>query len=198
MDRFLAATEELLRSRRFEEIGVQEIARRARRPIGSFYARFASKDALLPHLYARYDAGLEPLVEARFARLATRKLSFAATVGAVVDLVLRLYSERLHLLRTVSLFARSRPGELPADLLGRRRRVFERPAAILLRHRARIRHRDPEAAARLGVFFVAAVAREKLLFGDAPHARVTRLPRRALRDELVRMLHTYLTCEVRS
>ena len=37
--------------------------------------------------------------------------------------------------------------------------------------------------------------REKLLFGAAPHARVTPLTRRTLREELVRSLRGYLTCE---
>jgi hypothetical protein len=43
------------------------------------------------------------------------------------------------------------------------------------------------------VFLVSSVAREKLLFSQAPHARVTTMSRAVLRRELVRMLVAYLT-----
>jgi hypothetical protein len=84
---------------------------------------------------------------------------------------------------------------LPQDLLDQRRRVFEQPVDALLPHRSRIRHADPAAAIRFGVFFVSSVARDKLLFGEAPHARATAMTRVALRDELTRALFAYLTSE---
>src|SRR5438045_4033157 len=88
MERFPRAAEELLQDRPFEEISVQDIARRAKRPIGSFYARFRGKDALIPFLYQRYHDGLEPHVIARLARTDWPTLDFAATIGAIVDFTL--------------------------------------------------------------------------------------------------------------
>ena len=196
MERFAQATEELLQDSPFEDISVQEIARRAQRPIGSFYARFRGKDALLPHLYRRYHDGLEPHVTARLARTEWTTLDFPATVGAIVDFTLGMYDERRWLIRALALFARTSPDALPEGLLASRRRVFDAEVQILLRHKRRIPHPDPEAAARFGIFLVASVAREKLLFGEAPHARVTPLSRKALRAELVRALHGYLAKEV--
>src|SRR5262245_60015512 len=58
LERLLDATETLLRTRRFEDIEVDEIVRRARSSVGSFYARVGSKDALLPPLYERYGLRL--------------------------------------------------------------------------------------------------------------------------------------------
>src|SRR5262245_23380018 len=84
-ERFATATEELLRTRPFEEISIREIVRRAGRPIGSFYARFASKEALLPFLYQRYHEGLEPLFAARLARVDWESLDLEAAIEAVVD-----------------------------------------------------------------------------------------------------------------
>lgn len=198
MDRFAEAAEELLRERAFESISVQEIARRAERPVGSFYARFGSKDALLPFLYERYHESLEPLFAARLARVDWERLDLPATCEVLVDFLLGVYDERRWLLRALALFARSRPEALPADLVARRGRVFDLPIGKLVRHRARIAHADPDRAAAFGVFLVSSVIREKLLFGEAPHARVTPLGRGALRSELVRALHAYLTCEAPS
>lgn len=196
-ERFAAAAEALLQDQPFEAISVQAIARRAGRPVGSFYARFASKDALLPFLYERYHESLESLITERLAATDWPRLGFLATLEGVVDFLLGLYDDRRWLIRALALFTRQRPEALPADLVERRRRVYDHVVAVLIRHRARIRHSDPEAAIRFGVFLISAVAREKLLFGDAPHSRVTPLTRRALRAELVRALRGYLTTEAR-
>jgi AcrR family transcriptional regulator len=50
LDRFLAATASLLEERPFEEITVSDIVRRADRTVGSFYARFDNKYAVLYEL----------------------------------------------------------------------------------------------------------------------------------------------------
>src|SRR5215471_6312167 len=115
-ERFAIATEELLRTQPFEEISIRDIVRRARRPIGSFYARFASKEALLPFLYQRYHEGLEPLFASRVARVDWESLDPEAAFAAMVDILIGQYIERPWLIRALALFARSRPEALPDDL----------------------------------------------------------------------------------
>ncbi|MGH7724360.1 MAG: TetR/AcrR family transcriptional regulator, partial [Candidatus Eiseniibacteriota bacterium] len=192
MDRFAEAAEELLREKPFEEISIQSIVRRSKRPIGSFYARFPSKEALLPYLYERYHRGLEPLFAARLARVDWDALDFDETIAGVVDFLMATYDERRWLMRALVLFTRTRPDAVSPEMIEGRRRVFDRVGAILLRHRSRIAHADPAAAIRFGIFLVSSVAREKLLF-DAPHSRITPMTRRQLRDELIRTLDSYLT-----
>src|SRR5258706_6103465 len=68
--RFAGAAEALLRDRPFERITIQDIVARAERPIGSFYARFKSKEALLPFLYERYDQSLAQYLESRLGNVA--------------------------------------------------------------------------------------------------------------------------------
>jgi AcrR family transcriptional regulator len=196
VDRFALAAETLLRTRPFEEIGVQDIVRRAGRPIGSFYARFGSKEALLPLLYRRYHEGLESLVASRLARVPWATLDLRRTAEAFAAFVMALYTERPWLTRALALFARTQPEALPRDLVERRREVYAPLMDVLLRHRARIAHPDPEAAVRFVVFLAMSVAREKLLFAEAPQSRLTPMGRKALRDELSRVVHAYLTAEV--
>ena len=195
MDRFAEAAEELLKEKRFEEISIQDIVRLSGRPIGSFYARFGSKEALLPLLYDRYHETLLSVFTARLSRVDWEGLDFGETVGAIVDFLLGIYDERRWLIRSLVLFARTRPEALPADIVDRRTQLYDLPVAILMRHRAKLRHDDPESAIRFGVFLVSSVAREKLLFAETPHARVTPMSRRAMRDELVHVLHAYLAGE---
>lgn len=195
-ERFAGATEALLRDRPFEEITIQDIVRRARKPIGSFYARFGSKEALLPLLYRRYDARLETRVQEAFARVRWEPLDFAGTVGALVDVVLALFEGDRGPIRTLSLFARAHPEALPADLVARRRRIYEPFVEQLSRHRERITHPDPDGAIRFGLYVVVTLAREKLLFSDAPQSRIHPMGRDTLRAELIRALLGYLGGEV--
>lgn len=64
MERFVAATRELLEERSFEDITVADIVNRAERTVGSFYARFEDKDAVLSLLLDRLDARIRDLVRA--------------------------------------------------------------------------------------------------------------------------------------
>lgn len=198
VDLFARAAEELLALRPFEEITIQDIVQRAGRPIGSFYARFGSKEALLPYLYQRYHDGLEAWYKARLERVTWTSLGFEETAGKVVDLLLGLLTERPWLIRALALFSRNRPEALPDDLARRRRQVIDAVVTILLEHRSRVRHPDPEAAIRFGVFLVSTVAREKLLFSEAPLSRVTPMSRTALRRELTHTLVSYLLREASS
>ena len=192
LERVAAATERLLEERTFEEITIGDILREARCSSGSFYARFAGKDALLPFLYERYDAALRPRIEARLAGGAWREMSFREACEALVRGMLEMYLERRNLMRALALYARTHPEAFSDAFYQQRRPVQELPLTVLQPFIDRIPHPSPEAALRMGLFVVASAAREKLLFGDAPHAAVTPVTTERLAGELAHVLHSYL------
>jgi len=193
LDRISRAVEDLLATRAFDDITVADIVRTAGCSTGSFYARFASKDDVLPYLYARYDADLRQRVESRISTVDWERLTFRETVQLVADNTVDMYTERRHLLRAVALFARTQPRAIKADVRRGRESTTDLPAKFLARFAREINHADSMDAARLGFFMVASVAREKILFGEAPHASSTPLSNDRLKTELGRMLHSYLT-----
>ena len=194
LDKIARATEELLATRAFDDISVADICRRARCAVGSFYARFASKDDLLPYLYERYDADLRPRMAARAAAIPLERMSLREVAQAVANETVDLYAERRHLLRAVALFARASPRAIGADMRRARRGVTDVPARALARFADEIAHDDPLEASRIGFFIVAATARERVLFDEAPHAADTPLSLERLKRELGRALYAYLTC----
>lgn len=194
LDRIARAAEELLEHRAFNDISVVEIIERAGCSSGSFYARFPGKDALLPYLYERYDADLRPRVQAAMASVDWERLSLRETVDLLVARTIDMYAERRHLMRAIALFARARPHEIDLETRSRRGAVTDMPARLLVRFGSEFAHDDPLTAARIGFFMVAAAAREKVLFAEAPHASDTPLSDDALKAELSRMLFAYLTC----
>lgn len=190
LERIVEATEDLLRTKSLEQVTVREIVRRARCPISSFYARFKSKDDLLPHLYERYDARLGPEVQAKIARVDLEPLDLRTAVELCVDLIIGSYSRDKWLMREVALFARRNPGAIGKGARKNRTGLHARAAEVFAPFAGDIRHKHPVRAAEVGIFLVAAVARETILFGEAPHATATALSRNALRATLV---HTFLS-----
>jgi AcrR family transcriptional regulator len=193
LERVAAATERLLEERPFEEITIGEILRQASCSSGSFYARFGSKDALLPYLYERYDAELRPRIEARLARAPWSEMTFRDACATLVRGTLEMYLERRNLMRALALYARTHPEAFSDSFYQQRREVQELPLAVLRPFLVQVPHPSPEAALRMGFFVVACAAREKLLFGDAPHAAVTPVTVDGLTRELTHVLHSYLT-----
>lgn len=195
LEKLLDAAEALLEKQAFEAIAVGDLVRKAGSSIGSFYARFPSKEALLEPLYARYDADLHRRVADLDERRPYRGMRLAERAAWVVGQFVAAYSARPHLLRAVALHARNRPESIDAATRQRRADLHGRLAAILLECRAEIAHPDPERAVEFAFFFVGATCREKLLFGRAPHAEATRVSPRELEAELTRALLGYLAQE---
>jgi len=91
--RILEAVEELMGGRPFRDITIQEIVDLAEVSRSSFYARFPSKDDLLPYMYRRY---VDRVTETLDAGLAVEPLSVRSDelierlVRSYLDFVVRL------------------------------------------------------------------------------------------------------------
>lgn len=194
LERILDAAERLLAERPFEEITVAEIVAESGTSVGSFYARFPAKQALVPALYERrYDpAVLERLGRAR-RELAERFDSLEAVLREAAARMVAHYRRDRWLLRLMALHARQRPDAV-SDETRRRRVPFHRALGEpLLRHRDEIRHPDPERAVQMALFFGMATCRDRILFDYSPHASALGASDEELREEIERMMLAYLT-----
>jgi AcrR family transcriptional regulator len=198
LERLLDATEALLRNRHFEDIEVDEIVRRARSSVGSFYARVGNKEALLPPLYARFDARLREELLTIAADKAWESRDLPATCRELAKLLVSRFREHAGLLRAVVLYARRRGRVLTPEQQAQRNAVMHIPVALLLRHRDLIADRSPERRAALAFFAANAAVREMVLFPNAPHAASLPMDDDALARFAAGLLFSYLTCaEVR-
>ena len=193
LERIVEATEDLLRTKSFELVTVRDIVRRAKCPIASFYARFKSKDDLLPHLYERYNARVGPAVAAKIAAFDVHKLDLRQSVEACVDIIIDSYESDKWLMREIALFARRNPGAIGQDARQARTGMHSKAAALFQIYGRNIKHKDPVRAAEVGIFLVASIARESILFGAAPHASATGLSSAQLRATLIHTFFSFLT-----
>jgi AcrR family transcriptional regulator len=192
LENICQAVETLLGTYDFDDISIADIVREAGCSTGSFYARFGSKDDLLPYLYERYDNDLRPRIAARMAANPIGSMSLRETVRAVVDHTIDMYAERRHLLRAMVIYARTRPREISPSTRQAREGTTDMPASAIARFATDIRHDNAMEAARIGFFVMSAAAREKILF-DAPQAASLRISRDRLKRELAHGLFAYLT-----
>ena len=193
LGRIVSATEELLRTKSFEEITIREIVGKAGCPIASFYARFKSRDDLLPHLYESYNKRINPSMLSKIEKLSAENLDLGGAVESCVDLIIESYTRDRWLMREVALFARRNPQAIGTDARRERSGMHTRAAELFATYKKQIRHKNPVRAAEVGIFIVASVARETILFGAASHAAATGLTQAALRHSLIHTLHSFLT-----
>jgi AcrR family transcriptional regulator len=193
----LAATERLLEHHHFEDISIHQILAESKVSTGSFYARFRSKEDLLPHLYQEYSDELR----ARFAAVTDparwHGMPLPQRILTLVQQSVAAYRERRGLLRAVALLARSRPKAVAHSALRERDDQYKAAATVLLECRAEIRHANPERAVQTGIFFVLAACRDKILFAEAPHPASVDVDDEELAVELARALHAYLVTKPR-
>jgi AcrR family transcriptional regulator len=192
LDRILAATRELLQEKEWEEITVMEIVQRANSSCGAFYARFPAKEALLPALYDAYSDELRTEATVWSDPAAWGERSLAVRVARMVRFVIRDFRATRPILRPLALYARQSPRAISPEARQIRSEKHRAARDFLLECRDEITHPDPERAADLVAYFIAAIGRDKILFGDAPHASSVEIEDEALEEELIRMALAYL------
>lgn len=192
LDRILVATQELLDEKEFEEITIAEIVQRARSSCGAFYARFPSKEALLPALYDAYSRKLRTESTVWSDPAAWGERSLAVRVARMVRFVIRDFRATRSILRPLALYARQSPHAISSEDRSIRSEKHRAACAFLLECRDEITHPDPERAVDLTAYFIPAIGRDKILFGDAPHASSVQIEDAALEKELIRMAFAYL------
>jgi AcrR family transcriptional regulator len=190
--RILQATARLLGKEPFESISVRRIVIEAETSIGSFYARFRDKNALLSVLYAEYEMQLhERLVRLQESTADARSLEEVAQL--IGEHFVDMYGEVPNLSRALYEYATRSPKTSEAKTLAvRRRKQYSFLLDALLSFRAEITHSDPVRAVDLGLYFVVVACRNRLLYPLAPQTRTLRISKMELKKELVRLLTGYL------
>jgi len=191
LDRLLDAAEALLADRTFDELTVTEVVRRAKSSVGSFYARFPDKEALLGAIYERHQQRMIALMDDELAPERWADLPVAAVMERMVGRLVRFHRSQRGLLRALVLFGYTHPDWRYADDRERSRLPLTRLAELIAARRAEFGHADAAAATSLGVLTVLATLREAILFSEST-ASAVQLSDEQLTAELSRQLCAYL------
>ncbi len=164
LERFVEAANELLQERSFEEITVADIVSKAERTVGSFYARFDDKYAVLHVLVERLDGRIRDLVHAFCDPVRWENATVAEWVGESISLNVMAYR------RAPSLFRAAVVAAATDERFRARRRATmlfcaEQQKVFLLARQDELACADPARASDLMFELVSATLDHELLFG---------------------------------
>lgn len=189
LERIVRAALELIAERGVDGASVQDIARRAKASVGSFYARFPAKEDLLRYLEIQLwtDAGAE-WTEALGSRDwdALEFEDLVATLVRVLVQVNRTGSRQRRLLD-----ARRGPGSTSEAARDFEQGLSRDVGALILRHADRIDHPDPPRAVEVCIALVMGTLRVR----DSGHPALDTLESlddEGWADELTRAALAYL------
>lgn len=190
LERLLDAAETLIREGGLEAVTIPAVVERAGSSVGSFYARFADKDALLETLHVRACAQTVATAD----RLLDPKLWEGRTLEDVIEgtisVAVRLFGSR----RSVIAAFQRALGAQPGYAMRRARNgveLGERALRLFLVHRERIGHPAPEVAIPMVLRVVTATLEQRNAFASAG-VREVDVDDDALAEELRRMVVAYL------
>jgi AcrR family transcriptional regulator len=196
LERILDAAETLIRERGFEQMTIAEVVSRSGSSVGSLYARFRDKIALLRAVQVRYHARVENAIAAEFSGDHPQDECLEDAARRVVAVLCDYLLHEPELYRAFILQAVSDPGvRAQGEAANARRR--ERVATVLLQHRDEIRHDEPESAARWFYSICMAFLRERMTFGAAAELSGG-FSDQKMRAELTRTVIAYLQARERS
>ena len=192
LERILDAAESLIRERGFET-KIAEVVHRSDSSVGSLYARFGNKLALLRAVQVRYHARVENAIAAEFGGDRPRDESLEAAVARIVCVLSDYLLSEPELYRAFIVGTVFDPhvraqGERAN---ARRRDVVSR---VLLEHRGEMKHPEPEKAVRWVYSTCMAVLRERITYGEAAELSGA-FADETMVDELTRTVTNYLIRE---
>jgi AcrR family transcriptional regulator len=190
LERILDAAENLIRERGFEQMTIAEVVQRSGSSVGSLYARFRDKTALLRAVQMRYHARVENAIAAEFGGNSPRDECLEDAARRIVRVLSDYLLHEPELFRAFILQAVFDPGvRAQGEAANAKRR--ERVASVLLEHRAEIKHPDPELAVRWFYSTCMTFLRERMTFG--PEAELSgSFTDETIQAELARTVIAYL------
>jgi AcrR family transcriptional regulator len=163
LDRLLDATEALLAEKPWEVVGVADIVQRAESSVGAFYSRFSDKDALLNALHERFVDEAVATYDEMFDPERWQGASVSAIVRAIIAFRVRVYSERVGLLRAFLVQA-----VYDKDFRARGRRLRghlnEGFVRLIIARRREFLHPEPASAAEFVARVIQSVLQQRVLF----------------------------------
>ena len=194
LDRILTATEKLLKDRDLGDVTMQDIARRARRSVGTVYARIPSKDVLIAHLFERFAERSEADVVELTTRGRREHWDLKRRVSELCRWIVDSYIAERGIVRSLAhcLFYQSPP---VSDSF--RRAITDQSARVvqfLAEDKASIAHRSAKGACEFALTAALAVAQNRIVFGSTSSVQF-QFPAKKLVRELTRMTYSYLTAK---
>lgn len=172
LDRILAAAEDLIAEKGFEDTPISEIVRQAGSSVGAFYSRFEDKHALLHAISGRFVEQAMATADFVLDLERWRGAPIHEVLHSVVRFLVSVYREQGGLLRAFVIRNHTDP-----EFRARQERltlyVHRGVCELLLARPGEIAHADPERAVRFVLTLIFGSLEYVILFGDMRSGELT-------------------------
>jgi AcrR family transcriptional regulator len=198
LERLCEAALRLLNEKSYEQITVEEIAKKAGSSVGGFYGRFADKQALFDYLYDRYESELRATVDDLLEQNRWQGVSLEARFRALAELGMSVFQERKGFFR--DLFMRTHSQRTPERLAQtvERGKLIDRVRNLLMECTDEMTHPEPAMAVRIGFFSMMIAIQEKVLFADSAHSSILDVSNEQFLEELTLAFLTYVGAKTKT
>jgi AcrR family transcriptional regulator len=187
----LKAAEALIKSKGFEGLTTAEVVRRSRTSIGTLYARFGDKTALLHAVQERVQSREEALMRAHLAKVDWDSLSLDESVRRLLDIKQMATEGDDRLFEAFVVHGATDP--VLRDQGYRHKAAIEGlEIEILMRHAGEIGHPNPEDAARVASRLAQAAQEEYVQRSLSGVSLPTEAPPDLLLQRLAEVIIAYL------
>ncbi len=190
-ERILKAAESLIKSRGFEALTTAEVVRRSHTSIGTLYARFGDKTALLHAVQNRVQSREEACMRNQMAKIDWDSLSLEEGVRRLLQIKQTANEGDARLFEAFVVQGATDP-VLRAQGYRHKAAVESLEVEILMRHAGEIGHADPEGAARVASRLAQAAQEEYVQRSLAVGSFVGTAPPELLLQHLADVIIAYL------
>jgi AcrR family transcriptional regulator len=187
----LRAAEALIKSKGFEALTTAEVVRRSRTSIGTLYARFGDKTALLHAVQDRVQAREEAAMRAQLAKVDWDSLSLEESVRHLLEIKQIAAEGDGRLFEAFVVHGATDP-VLRAQGYRHKAVMEGLEIEVLMRHAGQIGHPDPEDAARVASRLAQAAQEEYVQRSLSGVSLPTAAPPDLLLQRLAEVIIAYL------
>ncbi len=187
----LRAAEALIKSKGFEALTTAEVVRRSRTSIGTLYARFGDKTALLHAVQDRVQAREEAAMRAQLAKVDWDSLSLEESVRQMLEIKQIAAEGDGRLFEAFVVHGATDP-VLRAQGYRHKAVMEGLEIEVLMRHAGQIGHPDPEDAARVASRLAQAAQEEYVQRSLSGVSLPTAAPPDLLLQRLAEVIIAYL------
>ena len=193
LDRILGAAEKMLEESTLEEASVATIVERAGASIGSFYARFPDKEALVEALLDRYHAHVGEMFDAFAGDRRWEAADLRMRVEALVRLVVKVCRQRRGLLRTRLVLSLGPQRRQTALQLESNTDLVAGMVAFLEPSLGEVQRRPAKSALRFALQMIDATVMSSVVLEDIEEPSYGKMSDARLVRELSAAVYSYLT-----
>ncbi len=192
-EKIVAALDDALREKSFDQVSVAEIAQRADIAVGTVYRRFENKDALIPVILEIYQKRLEAWVAGESGIEIEPDEDLRAVLRKIMRKSWAICAREAHLLRAVHLYSRLKPDLADSEDWKQYEQASAQSIAAVINHyasqvkRKNLKRTSAFAAYMFNSFFI-----EKGLYPEEAPATLFPYSGKTLADEFADMLYAYL------